>query len=347
MHQNRISDEMRVHGGIAGPTVRGKSIRCMLDSCAQSVNSKKKAMGRPMLTETYKINVDARASTLYELAKEKTWNVSKDLNWMGRTQGSPLGEDVSPFRKFAPYVAMSREDRDRADLLCHAWEISEILHGEQGALLISSQLVQLLPPMEAKLFASSQVFDEARHVEFFSKYLETHVGTICPISVEIRDLIEGALADESIDKKLITMQIVIESLAMAKFQRLKRFTVVPVLHAALDYIIKDEARHVGFGVELMRKRVAVLPKTVRDDYAFLALEAVSKLANTLNAPTNVADAFGWNKTELRRHLRERRIADPDEAKAVFRQLQVNLNSVGLLTDALKEKLGTRGLYVEC
>ena len=43
--------------------------------------------------------------------------------------------------------------------------LSQYLHGEQGALLVASQLTSCAPTYNAKLYAASQTFDEARHVE--------------------------------------------------------------------------------------------------------------------------------------------------------------------------------------
>ena len=46
--------------------------------------------------------------------------------------------------------------------------LSNFLHGEQGAMMICGQLVEVVPDMDGKLYASTQVIDEARHVEVFA-----------------------------------------------------------------------------------------------------------------------------------------------------------------------------------
>ena len=50
------------------------------------------------------------------------------------------------------------------------------MHGEQGALLVASQLTSCAPTFYAKLYAASQTFDEARHVEGFNRYLKEKIG---------------------------------------------------------------------------------------------------------------------------------------------------------------------------
>ncbi len=50
-----------------------------------------------------------------------------------------------------------------------AFLLSQFLHGEQGALLCCGQLVEAVPDIDGKLYAATQVVDEARHVEVFAK----------------------------------------------------------------------------------------------------------------------------------------------------------------------------------
>ena len=56
------------------------------------------------------------------------------------------------------------------------WSLSHFLHGEQGALLATAQIVDATPWMEAKFYGATQVMDEARHVEVFSRYLNEKLG---------------------------------------------------------------------------------------------------------------------------------------------------------------------------
>src|SRR5690606_23219386 len=123
-----------------------------------------------------------KARSLYELAKEKAWNANRGIPWR-----SPLLEDVfptaaenNPLIGFPPYDALDRQEQLRIAWWQHELEISEILHGEQGALLISAQLLSCVPTVAARLFMSSQVSDEARHVEFFSRYLREVIGSTQP-----------------------------------------------------------------------------------------------------------------------------------------------------------------------
>lgn len=289
----------------------------------------------------------SQVRSLYELAKEKAWNVARDVSWcdFSRLHNFPVDEDSNPLCGYPEYEALSRSERIRLSWWQHGLEISEILHGEQGALLIASQLVTCLPSMEAKLFASSQVFDEARHVEFFSRYLHEVVGTVHDPSDELKSLIQFTIEDPRWDMKFIACQILIESLAMAKFQEIKAKCLVPMMQFAISYIAKDEARHVKFGAEYLKQHVDGLSEAEREFRSEFVLDNVLKLANAMNIYTRIAEDLGWDVASLRTHLRKFRVQNPEINRARFRQLIINLTAVGLLTERTKERLSGMNLMV--
>ena len=139
-----------------------------------------------------------------------------------------------------------------------AWSLSQFLHGEQGALLVASQLVSCAPTFNAKLYAASQTFDEARHVEAFNKYIQSRVGIMYPVGTGLKSLLDKILTDPRWDLKFIGMQIIIEGLALAAFNLARQGTFDPVFKDMLYLIIRDEARHVTFGVNYLEEFVKTL-----------------------------------------------------------------------------------------
>ena len=105
----------------------------------------------------------------------------------------------------------------------------EFLHGEQDALLVASQLNSSAPSFNAKLYAASQAFDEARHVGVFNRYLKTKVGFRYPVTRGLKDLLDKLLTDELWDLKFIAIQIIPEGLALAAFHTARDDTNDPVL----------------------------------------------------------------------------------------------------------------------
>ena len=70
------------------------------------------------------------------------------------------------------------------------WQLSQFMHGEQGALIVASQLVGAVPWMDAKYYAATQTMDEARHVEVFSRYLREKLEWEWPINPNLKKLLD-------------------------------------------------------------------------------------------------------------------------------------------------------------
>ncbi len=93
--------------------------------------------------------------------------------------------------------------------------------GELAAWKISAQLADVIVPLEAKLAASSQVHDEARHFYVMHDYLEA-LGEEPPV-------LDRAL------RPVLTMTLGTRSLAKKLLQRVRELEVEPVLTALLPY----------------------------------------------------------------------------------------------------------------
>src|SRR5437868_4936055 len=121
-------------------------------------------------------------------------------------------------------------------------------HGEQGALLCTAKIVETVPWIDAKYYAATQVVDEARHVEVFSRYLDTKLEGHYPINAHLRMLLDDIIRDSRWDMTYLGMQIMVDGLALAAFGFMHKITTEPLLKRLLRYVMSDEARHVAFGV---------------------------------------------------------------------------------------------------
>ncbi len=123
-----------------------------------------------------------------------------------------------------------------------------ILWGELAAWKVSAQLAVELTPLEAKLAATSQAHDEARHFYVMHDYLELlgyQPGELPPAA---RATLQGVLSADTLAKKLVGMQLMVEPIALTIFQLIRESRVEPVLMELLPYYERDEARHVALGI---------------------------------------------------------------------------------------------------
>ena len=276
---------------------------------------------------------DNRIKRLYELGKELNWNAGTDIDW---SQPMPDRGDAPPpifWDDYKPYQELSNEDKFKFLQHRGSWSLSQFLHGEQGALLVASQLVSCAPTFNAKLYAASQTFDEARHVEAFNKYIQTRQRMMYPIGNGLKSLLDKILTDPRWDLKFIGMQIIIEGLALAAFNVARQGTNDPVFKDMLYLIIRDEARHVTFGVNYLEEFLKTLTEEELEERAQFAYEACLVMRGRLMS-ADVYENFGWDKEDAQAFAQKADVANNFQ-HLLFTRVVPNLSRIGLLTDKVR------------
>ena len=215
------------------------------------------------------------------------------------------------------------------------------MHGEQGALLVASQLTSCAPTFNAKLYAASQTFDEARHVEVFNKYLQTRSKTIKPIGKELKALLDKILTDHRWDFKFIGMQIIIEGLALAIFDTMRSTTNDPVLKRILTLVIRDEARHVTFGVNYLESYVKTLTNIEIQEREDFCLQACTVMRNRFKA-YEVWEKYGFDLDYTDTYAQDNTVQAQFQ-HLLFNRIMPNLKKIGLLPDRLLPKYDILGV----
>ena len=212
---------------------------------------------------------------LYDKAVRAQWISDEILPWATDVdlERPSAPEQLMPLFGSDIYNRMTPQERTRINIESFAWTLSQFLHGEQGALLATAQLVDSVRDLDSKLCAASQVVDEARHVDVYNRYLHTKVGFAYPVNPHLKTLLDLILKDSRWDLKFLGMQIMVEGLALAAFGMIRTNTQEPLLKELTTYVMGDEARHVAFGVLSLRDYYSEQPESVkreREDFVYEA-----------------------------------------------------------------------------
>lgn len=216
-------------------------------------------------------------ATLYETAKKNQWNGSAAIDW-----NRPIGAEGPVLNVQMAFLGtdffpnLTPEEQREVEIRVSAWRLSQFLHGEQGALVVCGQLVNSIPELDAKLYASTQVVDEGRHVEVFERYVKKLHG-IYPVDPLLKALLDEILATNLWELKLLGMQMIVEGLAIAAFNLMRKQTGDRTLAQLLDYVLQDEGRHVNFGYFALRRSIPNMEPAKREyleDFTFKACEGM-------------------------------------------------------------------------
>ncbi|HEX6238431.1 MAG TPA: diiron oxygenase, partial [Acidimicrobiales bacterium] len=182
--------------------------------------------------------------------------------------------------------------------------------------------------IDAKYYASTQVMDEARHVEVFAKYLDEKLEGHYPINAHLRMLLDDIIADSRWDMTYLGMQIMVEGLALAAFGFMQQMTPDPLLKQLLRYVMSDEARHVAFGVLSLKEYYAELSTPELRERQEFAFEAAVRMRDRF-LQQEVWERMGIDPKEMLPMV----IRDPGRAmfqQMLFSKIVPNCKKLGLL-----------------
>ncbi len=278
------------------------------------------------------IEEGGRYTTLYETSKRLRWNPSIDIGWEEHRDEEYIHSDiVKIFEEFEFFQELNKKEKRRFVRDYQSWQISQFLHGEQGALIISSQLVSCTPDLDSKLFCSSQTIDEAHHVEAFMKYMELRKIPLWRVNNSLKGLLQKTLNEEKWDLKFIGMHIIIESVALASFATIRSQTDDPLLKKLLEYILKDESRHVNYGVEFLKNHLSNMREDELEERAIFAFKSCVLMKERL-IPYDV-----FNQWKLDRNIAVKTYVNSHVVSEykhnLFSKIIPLLNKIGLITKA--------------
>jgi len=281
--------------------------------------------------------------SLYEKAKRDQWNSTTQLDW--KTAVEPESEiipsAINPLQNFPPFLKLNAKERAHLRHAQISLQLSQFLHGEQGALIVASQLVGGVPWIDAKYYAGTQTMDEARHVEVFSRYLREKLEWEWPINESLKELLDATIQDARWDFKYLGMQIIIEGLAMAAFGNLFQVAQEPLLKELLRYVMKDESRHVAFGVLSLKDYYADMPANEMRDREDFVIYACELMRNRL-VGDQIARVMGWNQAELREVVMTSPLGHAFR-RMLFARVVPNLKRLGLVTPRVREAFTKLGI----
>ncbi len=297
--------------------------------------------------------------TLYNKAAASQWNSVTDLDWATHVDPERVVRDEVPALRLArlaatlpgsPLAKFGEKEFTRLGVELFKAQLSQFMHGEQGAMMTAAKLVETVPWIDAKYYAATQTMDEARHTEVFARYLHEKIGQAYPMSPFLQGQIFGLLEDRRWDIAYLGMQIIIESLALAAFGDLLRRTSEPLLGKLLRYVMADEARHVAFGIVSLSEYYRELTSAeLLERQEFLV---DNTLRNRLRSVTpEVWEGLGLTVEQVLPYMHEaatKSRTSPFETfqNAFFSKLVPNVRKLGLL-DAndgyLRRKWGEAGL----
>jgi hypothetical protein len=281
---------------------------------------------------------------LYRKAKKLQWDAAERIDWsqdLDPENPANLPDEVVPIFGSPAWQRMT--DAEKANLRRHyqSWQLSQFLHGEQGALICTAKIVQQVPDIDAKFYAATQVVDEARHVEAYARLLHEKYELAYPINPHLKTLLDQVLQDSRWDMTYLGMQILIEGLALAAFQLIRDQARNPLAQSVNAYVMQDEARHVAFGRLALRDFYPEITQKERDEREEFVIEACYLMRDRFLAE-EAWETLGLPVKECMDYVDESEMMGMYRTH-LFSRIVPNIKEIGLWGPKIQKAYGEMGI----
>ena len=207
-------------------------------------------------------------ASLYDQATAQQWDAATDIAW-----------DELP-------ELPSHVERAVGQIMTHLAE------NEYAALYVPSKFIPRIHPhfTEVVLFLATQVVDEARHIEAFTKRALAGGGQLGMSAAITQRSLKSLLDQEDFSQASFLLSVLGEGAFLEYLAFVERYAPDPVTADVVRRARADESRHVAFGVEHARLFLAADP-----DRASVLWQAVEQraefLSQTSGATPHVEEAL--------------------------------------------------------
>jgi hypothetical protein len=281
---------------------------------------------------------------LYQKGKRLQWDASERIDWscdLDPENPEQLPDETVPIYGSDVWNRLSREERARVRRHFQAWQLSQFLHGEQGALVCTAKIVQQVPQIDAKFYAATQVIDEARHVESYSRLLHEKFDLAYPINPPLQKLLNDILSDSRWDMTYLGMQVLIEGVALAAFGLIRDQSKNRLAASVNAYVMQDEARHVAFGRLALRDYYPHLTQAERDEREEFAVEACYLLRDRFLAE-EVWGTLGLPVEDCKRYVDQSELLRAYRS-SLFTRIVPTMKEIGLWGPKIRKAYSEMGI----
>lgn len=252
---------------------------------------------------------------IYHKGQDKAWNGKELLEELVQKHG---GVDLPP-EKIEPLQRM----------------FAVIFWGELAAWKVSAELALEIEPLEAKMAASSQAHDEARHFYVMHDYLSLIGYQPEQLPTAGNRILNEILQADSLAKKLVGMQLMVEPIALTLFQLVREGKVEPVLCELLSYYERDEARHIALGVNYLPQLIQKMsPGELVDFYIW----QIRMFMIELDGVREMEEDFHALGIDPRKAIRIGQTKQLHAGRLVMQQMNIVIPVEEILTRAIEARM---------
>jgi len=231
---------------------------------------------------------------------EKIYHKGQDLSWVGK--------DIN--ERNADVYGMTQLTQEQLEAIGEIFTV--ILWGELAAWDTSNSLSLKISSIGAKMAATSQAHDEARHFFAFRDYLRKNDIAIGRPNAPTESLLNNVIDAECVGKKLLGMQLMIEPVAITIFRFVRSSNVDPILSELLKLVERDEARHIALGVKYLPSVISSMSFPQKVSLMLFQIKILSLEVDGLRCLEESFNKLGIDSNQVYSYAESKQIAALEE-----------------------------------
>ncbi|MFE2105218.1 ferritin-like domain-containing protein [Kitasatospora sp. NPDC059463] len=280
---------------------------------------------------------------LYVQGKQRQWDMDDRLDWSHETDpDDPLGipDDFISIAGSALWDRLPDAERRVVRRHTSGWLYSQFLHSEQFALIGVGKICQAVSDLDSKMYAATQLMDEARHVEGFNRFISTKIGLRYGLSGSLNAMFEHAMREPRWDFGVLAAHILVENMGLATFGVHRERLKDPLARAFSAYVARDEARHVAFGRLLLRQYYPQLTEAELREREDFVVEGCWALRDRY-VDDDIWERLGYGEEAVA--AARRSSAKREFRRLVFMRIVPGLKEIGLFGPRVQAALQQMGV----
>ncbi|MEU3659511.1 ferritin-like domain-containing protein [Streptomyces sp. NPDC032940] len=280
---------------------------------------------------------------LYQQGKQRQWDMDERLDWDHEVDpDDPLGlpDDFISIAGSKLWDRLPESERRIVRRHSSGWLYSQFLHSEQAALIAVGKILLTVEDLDSKLYAATQMMDEARHVEGFNRFLHTKIGLRYGLSPSISAMFEQAMREPRWDFGVLAAHILVENMGLATFGVHRERLRDPLARAFSAYVARDEARHVAFGRLLLRGYYPQLSEAELKEREDFVVEGCWALRDRY-VDDEIWQQLGYGEEAIKASRRSP--AKREFRRLVFMRIVPGLKEIGMFGPRVQEALAKMGV----
>ncbi|MFE4974514.1 diiron oxygenase [Kitasatospora sp. NPDC056651] len=280
---------------------------------------------------------------LYVQGKQRQWDMDDKLDW--DHQGDPddplgLPEDFISIAGSKLWDRLPEEERRVIRRHTSGWLYSQFLHSEQFALIGVGKICQAVSDLDSKMYAATQLMDEARHVEGFNRFISTRIGLRYGLSPSLNSMFEHAMREPRWDFGVLAAHILVENMGLATFGVHRERLQDPLARSFSAFVARDESRHVAFGRLLLRQYYPQLSEAELREREDFVVEGCWALRDRY-VDDEIWERLGYGEEAVKASRRSP--AKREFRRLVFMRIVPGLKEIGLFGPRVQAALASMGV----